>query len=78
MTEHELRVCYETVYRMISRERRMREAVLANSPLLKQKLAECDNALVALTVMKDELKPHATGPVQATLVDAPGGKKGGY
>lgn len=78
MTEHELRVCYETVYKMISRERRMREAVLSSSPLLKQKLAECDSAIVALTVMKDELKRHvAPGTVQETLFEAPA-VKGGY
>ena len=78
MTEHDLRVCYEIIYKMISRERRMRQSVLAHSPLLKQKLTECDNAIVALTVMKDELKRYVTpATVQATLLDAPA-KKGGY
>ncbi len=72
MTEHDLRVCYETVYKMIAKERRMREAVLSGSPLLKQKLADCDTALIALTTMKDELKRHVrAGPVQEMLVDAP-------
>lgn len=78
MTEHELRICYETVYKMISRERRMREAVLSSSPLLEQKLAECDNAIVALTVMKDELKRHVTpSATQETLFEVPA-TKGGY
>ena len=80
MSEHELRICYETIYRMITKERRMRESVLANSPLLKKKLEECDVAVIALTTMKDELKRHVTGPVQAVLIDAPdtAGKRGGY
>lgn len=80
MTEHELRVCYETVYRMVTKERRMRESVLANSPLLKKKLEECDTAIIALTTMKDELKRHVTGPIQETLIDVPetAGKRGGY
>ena len=78
MTEHELRVCYETVYRMVTKERRMRESVLANSPLLKKKLEECDTAIIALTTMKDELKRHVTGPVQEVLIDVPDGKRGGY
>lgn len=78
MSEHELRVCYEAVYRMITKERRMRESVLANSPLLKKKLEECDIAVVALTTMKDELKRHVTGPVQEVLIDVPDGRRGGY
>lgn len=79
MTEHELRVCYETVYRMITKERRMRESVLASSPLLKKKLEECDTAIIALTTMKDELKRYVqAGPVQEVLFDVPDGKKGGY
>lgn len=79
MSEHELRICYETIYRMITKERRMRESVLANSPLLKRKLEECDTALIALTTMKDELKRFVvTGPVQEVLIDVPDGKRGGY
>ena len=72
MSEHELRVCYGLIYQMISRERRTREAALSNSPILKQKLAECDTAMLALTTMKDELKRFVTaGPVQEMLVDVP-------
>lgn len=56
----------------------MRESVLANSPLLKKKLEECDTAIIALTTMKDELKRHVTGPVQEVLIDVPDGKRGGY
>ncbi len=58
----------------------MRESVLANSPLLKQKLGECDTALIALTTMKDELKRFVVGPIQETLIDVPetAGKRGGY
>lgn len=77
MTEHELRVCYEIVYRMITRERKKREEVLAGKPYLKQKLDECDSAIIALTTMKDELKPHVVGPIQETLIDVPE-KRGGY
>lgn len=77
MTEHELRVCYETVYKMISRERKAREHVLRSSPYLQQKLAECDSAIVALTVMKDELKRHvAPGATQETLFEVPAVKGG--
>lgn len=78
MTETELRTCYETVYKMVTRERRMRESVLASSPLLKKKLEECDTALAAVTAMKDELKRHVTGPIQEVLVDVPETKRGGY
>lgn len=78
MTETELRACYETVYKMVTRERRMRETVLASSPLLKKKLEECDTAIIALTVMKDELKRHVTGPIQEVLIDVPETKRGGY
>ena len=80
MTERELRVCYETVYKMISRERKKREEVLAGKPYLEQKLEECDTAIIALTTMKDELKRHTTGPIQETLIDVPetAGKRGGY
>lgn len=57
----------------------MRESVLSSSPLLKQKLEECDTAIIALTTMKDELKRHVTaGPVQEVLFDVPDGKRGGY
>lgn len=78
MTETELRTCYETAYKMITRERRMRETVLASSPLLKKKLEECDAAVSALTAMKDELKRHVTGPIQEVLVDVAETRKGGY
>lgn len=79
MTEHELRVCYEIVYRMITRERKKREEVLAGKPYLKQKLDECDNAIIALTTMKDELKRHVVEPIQEMLIDVPEtARKGGY
>lgn len=79
MTLTELQKHYTTIYKMIAKERRMRESVLANSPLLKEKLAECDDALAAATAIKDALKQVVAPAVQETLFDVPETKKiGGY
>lgn len=79
MTLAELQAHYATVYRMITAERRMRQSVLANSPLLPKKLDECDQALNALTAIKDELKRLIAPAIQETLIDVPESKKiGGY
>jgi len=79
MTLAELQEYYAKVYKMITAERRKRQSVLAHSPLLPQKLAECDAALAAATAMKDELKRLIAPAVQETLFDVPETKKiGGY
>lgn len=79
MTLTELQKHYATIYKMINKERRKRESVLANSPLLKEKLAECDAALAAATAIKDALKQVVAPAVQETLFDVPETKKiGGY
>ena len=58
-TRGELRRHYKTVFDMITKERRMREAVLARSPQQAAKLAECDAALASL---------HALGEWIAALL----------
>lgn len=79
MTLTELQIHYARLYKMITKERRMRQSVLANSPLLKEKLDECDVALAAATAMKDALKQVIAPAVQETLIDVPETKKiGGY
>lgn len=80
MTLTELQKHYATIWKMITKERRMRQSVLANSPLLKEKLDECDAALAAATAMKDALKQIIAPGAQETLFDVPEGKKkiGGY
>lgn len=63
MTTHELRVCYGMVYTCLQRERKMRQRVFAQKPAeLKRKLREIDDAVTALTAMKDELKRHTEEP----------------
>ena len=72
MTLTELKTHFEAAAGMIAREKKKRQAVLANSPLLPQKLAECDRALAAVVAMKDELKRLIAPPAaQETLFDVP-------
>lgn len=80
MTLPELKAHFDTAAGMIAREKKKRQAVLANSPLLPQKLAECDRALAGVVAMKDELKRLLSPPAtQETLFDVPETKKiGGY
>lgn len=82
ITRQELRERYKTAHDMISKERRKRESVLANSPLLPQKLAECDAALAAVADMGNALAnllpPEGPVAIQEVLFDVPDGKKGGY
>ena len=79
MTSLELKTHYETARNMIQAERAMRRHVLANSPDLGAKLAECDRALAAVVAMKDELKLLLAPAVQEPLIDVPETKKiGGY
>ncbi len=54
-TRTELREHYKTIKDMITEERRLREAVLANSPKLKEKLRKCDDALASLTLIANAL-----------------------
>lgn len=79
MTRSELRTHYKTISDMISKERRMRESVLGRSPLLPDKLAECDGALASLVALGNALANllPPEGPVQEVLFDVPDGKKGG-
>lgn len=80
MTLVELKTHYETARNMIQDERAMRRHLLASSPDLGEKLAECDKAMAAVVAMKDELKRLLSPPaVQETLFDVPDKKKiGGY
>jgi hypothetical protein len=72
MTADELRSQFNTAYKIITRERRMREVVLANSPKRDEKLREMDRLLEIVTGFKDELKQHTgNAPEQATLIDVP-------
>jgi hypothetical protein len=50
-TRTELRTHYKTIQDMITKERRMREAVLARSPNQAAKLVECDAALASLEIL---------------------------
>lgn len=84
MTRTELRTHYKTISDMVSKERRMRESVLGRSPLLKDKLAECDGALAALVALGNALgnllPPEGPVTIQEVLFDVPetAGKRGGY
>lgn len=73
MTPDELRAKYKTAYKIIARERRMREHVFAPGTRQREtKLAEMDLLLAIVTAFKDELKEHVgNAPEQATLIDMP-------
>jgi UDP-N-acetylglucosamine transferase subunit ALG13 len=78
MTPDELRSKYKTAYKIIARERQMREYVFAHlSQELARKLAEMDLLLEIVTALKDELKEHVgVAHEQGTLIDVP--RKGEY
>lgn len=81
MTEHELYVTYKLLYQFITSERLMRLKVFPEGhPQRKRKIAACDDAIYALTVLKDFCKEHVEpSPRQGALLDAPAQtKKGGY
>ncbi len=86
MTEHELRVCFETVKQFIRDEKAMRRHVLKERTdgernAKAAKLRRCDEAIAALVVMKDELKRHVEEtPEQVALIDdvPTVQRKGGY
>lgn len=73
MTEDELRTRYTTAYRIIQRERRMREHVFRDDPAARvKKVAEMDVLLGILTELKDELKALLPPSYeQPTLLDVP-------
>lgn len=78
MTKDELRAKYNTAYRIIARERRMREHVFRNDPVaLRQKVNEINLLEGILTELKDELKERMGDDYeQPTLLDVP--KKATY
>lgn len=78
MTKDELRAKFNTAYKIIARERRMREHVFRNDPVaLRQKVLEIDLLQNILTEFKDELKERMGGDYeQVTLLDVP--KKATY
>lgn len=71
MTTEELRASYTAAYKIIMRERAMRDKVFAaDSAKRETKMAEMDKLLEIIDDMKDELKKHiAAGPEQATLLE---------
>lgn len=73
MTLDELRAKHRVAYRIIMRERAMRERVFRSDPVARQqKLAEMDRLLEILTELKDELKAKlGAGYEQPPLLDVP-------
>ena len=73
MTQDELRAKFKTGFKIIARERRMREYVFRNDPVAReQKLGEIDRLLEILTEIKDELKERMEADYeQPTLLDVP-------
>jgi hypothetical protein len=72
MTENELRLKFNTAYRIIKRERAMRDHVFRNDPAKRaEKLVEMDMLLAILTDFKDALKEHVGIQEQMALIDAP-------
>jgi hypothetical protein len=85
VTEHELRVCFETVKQFIRDEKAMRRHVLKERTdgernAKAAKLRRCDEAMAALVAMKDELKRHVEEPPEQVMLldDVPTVKRGGY
>jgi hypothetical protein len=73
MNSDELKTKFNTAYKIIARERKMREYVFRHDPLVREaKVAEMDKLLAIVTELKDELKPHCDpGHEQPLLLDAP-------
>jgi len=82
MTETEVRDAYRVLYKFITAERMMRVRVFPEgSTGRKKKLADCDAAMAAATLLKDFCKEHLPAThVQEALLDVPEVKKkiGGY
>lgn len=72
MTEGELRAKYAQAYRIIKRERAMRDHVFRNDPAKRnEKLVEMDMLLTILTDFKDEIKAHVGSQEQLALLTPP-------
>lgn len=74
MTLDELKANYTVAYRIITRERAMRDRVFAaNLEKRQEKMAEMDILLEIVDDLKDELKLYILGsePEQPTLLDVP-------
>jgi hypothetical protein len=71
MTLEELKANYTVAYKIIMRERAMRDKVFAANPDMREaKMAEMEKLLEIIDDLKDELKKHiGSGPEQATLLD---------
>lgn len=71
MTAEELRANYTVAYKIIMRERAMRDRVFAaDSEKREAKMAEMEKLLEIIDDMKDELKKYiGAAPEQATLLD---------
>lgn len=73
MTEEQLRKLHTKLYRFIVSERLMRLQVFPEGhPKRAAKLADCDEAMAALTEIKEFAKSHAApSPQQAALLPLP-------
>jgi len=72
MTLEELKAKYTVAYRIITRERAMRDKVFAtNEEKRQEKMAEMDRLLEIVDDLKDEIKRRiGSQPEQPTLLDA--------
>lgn len=73
MTLDELKATYTVAYKIIRRERAMRDRVFAeNQEKRHAKMAEMDILLELIDTMKDELKKYLVSePEQAPLIEVP-------
>lgn len=73
MTGDELRAKFNVAYKIIQRERRMREHVFQEGhPKREEKLGEMDRLLEIVTEFKNELKAHVgVDYEQPVLLDVP-------
>lgn len=72
MTLDDLKAKYTVAYRIITRERAMRDRVFAENQTKRDaKMAEMDVLLEIVDDLKDELKRYINEPEQATLLDVP-------
>lgn len=73
MTPDELRAKFNTAFKIVKAERRMREHVFQpGHPKRDEKLREMDRLLEIVTEFKDELKQHVGVDFeQSTLLDVP-------
>jgi hypothetical protein len=73
MNYEQLKATYTAAYRIIMRERAMRDKVFAaNQDKREVKMAEMDKLLEIIDTLKDELKKYITPEMeQPNLLDAP-------